>query len=61
MKINYCYACRILNNEMQVSFNLLGLGQAIVFIHCKLVLGARELLRLGEAPLWRGTGMCKVH
>lgn len=36
VKINYCYACRILNNEVQVSFSLLKVGQAI-FVHWKSV------------------------
>lgn len=31
VKINYCYACRNLNNEVQVSFNLLEVGQAIFY------------------------------
>lgn len=36
-KINYCYACRIFSNEMQVNLDQLEVGQAIRSFHCKLV------------------------
>lgn len=58
VKINSCYACKILNNEMQTGVNLPEVGQAM-FVQCKSIKRS-ELLRSGRNPLWRGPNMWKV-